>query len=81
MKILDLALNAVIILSATLFLAYIGVYYFDFGLFTTLPEGVTGFFLGLPALQYVALGILVAALIAKTLVGRAMKRQDAQKRV
>ncbi|MFC4015741.1 hypothetical protein ACFOY2_51615 [Nonomuraea purpurea] len=81
MKILDLVLNAVIVLSVTVFLAYIGLYYFDFGLFTTLPENITGFFTRNGALQYVALGLLIAALIAKPFVGRAIKRREAEKRI
>lgn len=81
MKILDVALNAAIILSATLFLAYIGLYYFDFGLFVTLPESITKFFTDMPALQYAALAITVAALIAKMPVGRAIKRREAERRI
>jgi len=81
MKILDVALNAAIILSATLFLAYIGLYYFDFGLFVTLPESVTTFFTDVPSLQYVALAIAVAAFIAKAPVGRALKRREAERLV
>jgi hypothetical protein len=81
MKIFDLALNAAVIVSATLFLAYIGAYYFDFGLFTTLPDGISGFFLRNGALQYVALGLLIGALAAKIPVGRALKRQDTRKRI
>ncbi|WP_223623501.1 hypothetical protein [Microbacterium sp. EST19A] len=81
MKIFDLALNAIIVLSATVFLAYIGLYYFDFGLFITLPESISGIFLRNGALQYVALGLLVAALIAKPLVGRAIKRTEAETKV
>ena len=78
MRILDLALNAVIVLSATIFLAYIGLYYFDFGLFTTLPDSITRVFTSLPALQYVAAGLAVSALVAKRPVGRAVKRQEAE---
>ncbi|MEU7834734.1 MULTISPECIES: hypothetical protein [unclassified Nonomuraea] len=81
MKIFDLVLTAVILLSATVFLAYIGLYYFDFGLFTTLPESITGFFTCNGALHYVALGLLVAALIVKPFVGRAIKRREAEKRI
>lgn len=80
MKFFDLALNAIIVLSASIFLAYIGLYYFDFGLFLTLPESIAGIFTRNGALQYVALGLLVAALIAKAPVGRAIKRQEAEKR-
>ena len=72
MRILDLALNAIIVLSATVFLAYIGLYYFGYGLFTTLPDSITRIFTGLPALQYVAVGLAVSALIAKRPVGRAI---------
>ncbi|KJQ52692.1 hypothetical protein [Microbacterium sp. SA39] len=77
MKILSLVLNAVILLSAMLFLAYVGYHYFDFGLFKTLPSGVSGFFLSAGALQYVALGLLIAAAIGKILLSRALKRRDA----
>lgn len=80
MKILDLALNAIIVLSVTVFLAYAGLYCFDFGLFMTLPESIVGFFIRNRALQYVALGLLMAALIAKVPVGRAITRRDAEKR-
>lgn len=78
MKAIDLTLNAIIILSATVFFAYVGLYYFDFGLFTTLPDGITRIFTGLPALQYVAVGLAVLALIGKTRVGSAIKRQEAR---
>ncbi|PJJ71462.1 hypothetical protein CLV46_1010 [Diaminobutyricimonas aerilata] len=81
MKLLDVALNAVILLSATVFLSYIGVYYFDFGLFTALPESITEFFLSAGALQYVALALVVAALIAKALVGRAIARQETRRQI
>ncbi|WP_130178515.1 hypothetical protein [Cryobacterium sp. SO1] len=80
MKILDLALNALIVLGATVFLAYVGFYYFDFGLFTTLPANVVDIFLQNGALQYVGLGLGIAALIAKRPVGREIKRQDAGNR-
>ena len=75
MKALDLILNAAIVFSATVFLAYLGLLY-DFGLFTTLPAGITGFFLDRPALQYVALAVTVGALVAKVPVRKAI-RQDA----
>ena len=80
MKILDLALSATIVVSATVFLAYVGFFYFDFGLFKTLPATITEMFLRNGALQYVALGLAIAAMIAKRPVGRAIKRQDAEKR-
>ena len=81
MKLLDLALNAAILLSATIFLAYVGLYYFDFGLFKTLPPSITGFFLSVEALQYVALGLLIAALIAKVPLRQVIKRQEAEKQI
>lgn len=80
MKLLDLSLNAILILSATVFLAYVGLYYFDFGLFTTLPRNITEVFTGNGFLQYVALGIFGAAVAGKTAVGRAIKRQEAGRR-
>jgi hypothetical protein len=77
MKLLDLALNAIIVLGATVFLAYVGFFYFDFGLFMTLPTNIVDIFLRNGALQYVGLGFAIAALIAKRPVGREIKRQDA----
>ncbi|MDQ0644344.1 hypothetical protein [Microbacterium murale] len=74
MKALDLVLNAIIILSATVFLAYLGLLY-DFGLFTTLPQPITRPFLDHPILQYVALAVFVGAMVAKILVRRAIRRQ------
>jgi len=74
MKALDLFLNAAIVFSATVFLAYLGLLY-DFGLFTTLPEWITGFFLDRPVLQYVALAITIGALIAKVPVRKAIRQQ------
>ncbi|WP_394768513.1 hypothetical protein [Lacisediminihabitans sp.] len=80
MKILDLALSATIVLGATVFLAYVGYFYFDFGLFKTLPANIAELFLRIGALQYVALGLASAAMIAKRPVGRAIKRQEAEER-
>lgn len=71
---LDLFLNAAIVFSATVFLAYLGLLW-DFGLFTTLPAGITGFFSDRPALQYVALALAIGALIAKVPVRKAIARQ------
>jgi hypothetical protein len=81
MKILDLALNVAIVLFATIFFAYVGLYHFDFGLFVTLPGSITAPFIRVPALQYVALGVAIGALIAKVPVGRAIKRQEAERRI
>lgn len=74
MKALDLVLNAVIILSATVFLAYLGLLY-DFGLFTTLPGWIAPPFLDLPVLQYVALAVFIGAMVAKIPVRKAIRRQ------
>ncbi len=80
MKAIDLTLNAVIAVTVTVFLAYLGFHFWDFGIFTTLPAGITGFFLDNAALQYIALGMLVAAMIAKVPVGRRIKKRDAETR-
>lgn len=81
MKFLDVALNAVIVLSVTVFLAYIGLHHYDYGLFTTLPRDIVGFFTGNAFLQYVALVLLIAALIAKIPTGRAITRREIGRRV
>ena len=74
MRLLDLILNVVTVVAVTVVLAYFGLRY-DTGLFTVLPESVTGFFLQHQPLQWVALTVLVVALFAKTAVGRALKRR------
>lgn len=81
LKVADISLNAAVALGAVVFLAYLGYHYYDFGLFTTLPESIVGFFLRNWLLQYVTLGLVVAAVIAKVPVGRAIKRQEAGKRI
>ena len=73
MKALDLVLNAAIVLSASVFLAYLGLLY-DFGLFTTLPKWITRPFLDLPVLQYVALALFIGAMVAKVPVRKAIRR-------
>ncbi|MDJ0318971.1 hypothetical protein [Pseudarthrobacter sp. PS3-L1] len=80
MKIFDLALSAVIVFGATVFFAYIGYIYFDFGLFVTLPANIVEGFIQNSALQYVALGLGIVAMIAKRPVGRAIKQQEAENR-
>lgn len=75
MKTLDVILNLVTIVAVTVVLAYFGLH-FDTGLFTILPEGITTFFLQNQPLQYVALGVLVVALLAKAPVGKAIKAQS-----
>lgn len=74
MNALDLLLNALIVFSATVFLAYLGLLY-DFGLFLTLPTGISGFFLDRPVLQYLALAVAVGALVAKAALKRAIRRR------
>lgn len=74
MKLLDLVLTALTIVSVTVVVAYFGLAY-DTGLFTVLPESITGFFLGNDALQRVAVVVLVAGLVGKILVGRILKRR------
>lgn len=81
LKIADVALGAAVALGAVVFLAYVGYHFYDFGLFTTLPESIVGFFLRNWLLQYVTLGLVIMALIAKIPVGRAIKRREAGKRI
>ncbi|WP_168197210.1 hypothetical protein [Agromyces laixinhei] len=76
MKILDLTLNAVIALTAAVFLAYIGLFYWDYGIFVTLPAEITDFFVRNGFLQYVMLALFLAAMIAKIPVGRAIKQHE-----
>ena len=80
MKTLDLTLNAVIALTASLFLAYIGLHHWDYGIFVTLPEGITAFFVRNGFLQWVALASCVAAMIAKVPVGRAIRQRESTQR-
>jgi uncharacterized membrane protein len=80
MKSLDLILNVVTVVAVTIALAYFGLH-FDTGLFTVVPEGVTGFFLRHQPLQYVSLAVLVVALLAKAAVGRAITRRGGRNRV
>lgn len=77
MKLIDLTLTALTVVSVTVVIAYFGLRY-DTGLFTVLPESVTGFFLQNGSLQWVALIVLVGALVGKTVVGRILKQRRAQ---
>jgi hypothetical protein len=74
-KALDILLNVVIVIAITVFSSYAAFYYYDIGLLASLPEGVTSFFLDNGAIQYVALVMLVAAVIGKIVVSRVMRRQ------
>jgi hypothetical protein len=76
MKMLDALLNLVLVVSVTVFLAYVGLRYFDHGLFTVLPESIVEFFTSHAALGWVALGLVIVTMIAKVPVGRAMTRAD-----
>ena len=75
MKSLDVLLNVVIVLAITVFSSYAAFSYYGIGLLASLPGGVTGFFLDNGAIQYVALVILVAAVVGKIAVGRALRRR------
>jgi hypothetical protein len=80
MKFVDLVLSLIIVLSATVFIAYVSLYYGDFGLLKTLPDDISGYFIANNAIQYLALGLLIAAFAAKFPVGRAIRRHDAHNR-
>jgi hypothetical protein len=80
MKTLDILSNVVIVLALTVFSSYVAYYYYDIGLLVSLPEGITSFFIQNGAIQYVALAVLVAAVIGKIVIGRAMKREVRQAR-
>jgi hypothetical protein len=80
MKFVDLVLSLIIVLSATVFIAYVSLYYGDFGLLKTLPDDVSDFFTTHSALQHLALGLLIAAVAAKFPTGRAIRRHDAHNR-
>jgi hypothetical protein len=77
MKFVDLILSMIIVLSATVFIAYVSLYYGDFGLLKTLPDDISGFFITNNAIQHLALGLLIAAVAAKFATGRAIRRHDA----
>ena len=77
-EILNVALSGVLALSAIMFLAYVGLYYFDFGLLAVVPANIRGFFTANVFLQYVALAIFIGALIAKGRVGKALRRQKTE---
>ncbi|MBB5741637.1 membrane protein implicated in regulation of membrane protease activity [Microbacterium ginsengiterrae] len=76
MRIIDMVLSAILFLSAITFLAYIGLYYFEFGLFAVLPEPVVSFFTRNAAIQYVALGLAIVAVIAKIVINRRLRRRE-----
>ena len=80
MKTLDILSNVVIVLAITVFSSYLAYHYYGIGLLVSLPEGITGFFIDNGAIQYVALAILVAAVIGKVVIGRMIKREARQTR-
>ncbi len=77
---LDALLNLLLVVSVTVFLAYVGLRFFDHGLFTVLPDGIVEFFTRNPALGYVALVLVIATMIAKVPLGRAIAREDSERR-
>jgi Mg2+/citrate symporter len=76
-KLLDMILTGVTVVSVTVVIAYFGLLY-DTGLFTVLPESITGFFLQNRFLQWVALVALIGALVGKTVTGRVLKHHRLQ---
>lgn len=80
MKPLDVLSNVVIVLAITVVSSYLAYHYYGIGLLLSLPEGIMSFFLDNGALQYVALAILVAAVIGKIVIGRSIKKQARQTR-
>ncbi|MFP5020802.1 hypothetical protein [Pseudonocardia phyllosphaerae] len=76
-KLLDMTLTGVTVLSVTVVIAYFGLHH-DTGLFTVLPESITGFFLQNRFLQWVALVALIGALAGKTVTGRVLTRRRPQ---
>jgi hypothetical protein len=78
MKILNLALNGIVGLGAAIFVAYFGLRH-GTGLFTSLPANIAEIFTKHEGLQFVALGMVVAALIAKVFVVKALKREKTQR--
>lgn len=78
---LDIALTTLVFLSAIVFLAYVGYFYLDYGLFKILPPSITDFFVNAGALQYVALAVFIVTLIGKVSLGRAIKRREAKSRI
>jgi hypothetical protein len=81
MKFVDIVLSLIIVLSATVFTAYVSLYYGDFGLLKTLPDDISDFFIAHHAIQHLALGLLIAAVAAKVPTGRAIRRYDAHNRI
>jgi hypothetical protein len=79
MKLLNLALNGIVGLSAAILIAYFGLRSNE-GLFTSLPDNLSGIFIQNPGLQFMALAIIVAALVAKVPVVKALKRQQVESR-
>lgn len=80
MKILNYALTGLTALGVAVFAAYFGLEH-GVGLLTTLPDSITQIFTRNEGLQFVALGLVVVALLAKVFVVRALKRQEAESRI
>ncbi|MEJ8280901.1 hypothetical protein [Pseudonocardia spirodelae] len=77
-KLLDMSLTGVTVVSVTVVIAYFGLLH-DTGLFTVLPEPVTGFFLQNRFLQWVALVVLIGALVGRTVIGRFAEQHRRQR--
>lgn len=73
-NILNLALNPVIGLAAAIFIAYFGLDS-GTGLFAALPAAITEVFSRNEWVQFVALVVVLAALVAKVLVMKELKRR------
>ena len=80
MKIINLALNGVVALSGAIFVAYFGLRN-NKGLFASLPDSITQIFIENEGLQFVALAMVVLALVAKIPVMRQLKRREAENRM
>lgn len=80
MKMFDALSSLVLVVSVTVFLADVGLRYFDHGLFTVLPDGIAEFFTNNAVLASVALGLVITMMVAKVLVGRAITHEDGERR-
>jgi hypothetical protein len=79
MKLLNLALNAITALSATIFIAYFGLRN-NQGVLASLPDGISNMFVQNDGLRFVALALVILALAAKVPVMKILKRQETERR-
>ncbi|WP_130179071.1 hypothetical protein [Cryobacterium sp. SO1] len=80
MKLLNLALNAITALSATIFIAYFGLRN-NTGVLASLPDTISDIFLQNEGIQFVALAMVVVALAVKVPVMAALKRKKSESRM